>query len=500
MPSIKIDSVKLKDSDRIARRSNKDIVISFDKVFDNANNNLNLFVILKSGYNKNADHFCQYINVFCKYYDEDAEYLTGMLDIKYQIDNKDMAYGFNTFMNDILSYILSDTMVEKILKLVEDQYSINLSTDEKLKEDAQALQFENDHGKAIMAISVACKLTVPLLCHYYAKRGQEMAIAAHARGERELTEKEYFNKVYLYYFPLFQGETDLYNKLVVTANMHINRAIQSEDKMWKRARNKNITPNIQCTRVMNACMIDLLPKYAFSGNMVTMNHIAMPSNINNALIAKDKYEYFDLSITSDGEELSGLEKLEANNAKVSDLDIILSKINIKDTVKKLKKRHDVVITDKEVDYYKKNIKNIYFSELILQFFADDFGGYYDLQSINKRNYICLIIIFKKIMKDIGFRYVHQLLTGNISSKIKRRRVSSKQLDKIACSERYKRVMKSYSMTMTEDDAHNPLKNIAILINTPIELVDWEMKDNTGSDIIIDADVVSDEYLRFIDMM
>ena len=103
------------------------------------------------------------------------------------------------------------------------------------------------------------------------------------------------------------------------------------------------------------------------------------------------------------------------------------------------------------------------------------------------------------MSDLGFFYIPQLLTGNISKTIKRRNISNKQLKHIEESYKFKELMKNYSCVITEDN--NPiLNNIAMLINTPIEYVDYSNKSMLGKDIKVDIGIVVDEYIRFLYMI
>ena len=90
--------------------------------------------------------------------------------------------------------------------MVDDYYEIDLSPTDDIKDiDLHALQFMNEHGKALMALAVAYKLTIPIVCHYYAVNSEKMAELSIARGENPLTIKDYLYKVFVSYFPLFQG-------------------------------------------------------------------------------------------------------------------------------------------------------------------------------------------------------------------------------------------------------------------------------------------------------
>ena len=502
-----IDSESLTIKNPIYIKSNKSIYVAFDKCFTSDNINLNKFNITKAAYNKNADEICRYANVFMKYYDKDKEFLSALLQIKWQIDSMKFDYYRCTFEKDILVYLLSDTIIEKIYKMVDDYYDIDLTSNKKLKNvDLHVLQFCNEHGKTIMALSIACKLTIPVVCHYWAVNADNIILMSEDENDYELNGdvhvpnfRDYLYKIFASYFPLFENGFDLFNKLTMTVNSHLTSTRNSEKVMWKRAANRKITPTSYLDKLMTSVVVDLIPKAIFKKNIIYLIQVAIPQQIKTMLTAKDLCDYCDISVSSRNDELSGLEKMEANSARVSDLDIIISNINIRDSIKKIQKKYNIKISKEELKYYKDHLRSFAFSEIILQFFAKYFGGVYDLKSISKKDYIKLVIIFKKMMKDMGYIYIHQIMTGNISSTIKKRRISSKQLKKIEMSYKFQKAMENYSMGMDIEN-NTTIKVIAALINTPIEYVDYEHNERLNQNIIADPDIVADEYLNFIKLL
>ena len=500
MKKVDIDSEILFVKPAIYKKSGKNVVVEFDKCFDEDKTNLNTFTITKSAYSKKLDEICRYCNVFFKYYDPDKEFITSLLIVKYNIDNINIYYSLRTFMSDIAELLLTDSIIKKIFKMVDDYYEIDLSPTDEIKNlDLHALQFMNEHGKALMALSIAYRLTIPVVCHYYALNAEKMNELNVARGEQPLSIKDYLYRIFLSYFPLFQGDSELYNKLAVTVNSHLTLTKSAEKVLWNRLQNKKITPTTYTDKLIAAIVVDILPKSIFKKNLIYLIQTAMPYQIKTILLAKDKYEYNDISMSAKTDELSGLEKMEANSARISDLDVVISKTNIKKSIRKIEKKYNIEISKEEFDYYRENLRDFAFSDIILQFFSSHFGGYYDLKSITKKNYIRLLIIFKKIMSSMGFIYIHQIMTGNLSKNIKRRKVSTKQLDKIEESRRFQKLMENYSMAM-EKDKNSIMTNIAALINTPVEFVDYAYPDRLGEDIRAEFDIIADEYMRFIKML
>ena len=72
------------------------------------------------------DHMCLYLNYFEKYYDQDKEYLTILCRLKFLIMNGD-GYNKNSFIHDIRRYILSQSIVGKVMALVEYNYTLSLN-------------------------------------------------------------------------------------------------------------------------------------------------------------------------------------------------------------------------------------------------------------------------------------------------------------------------------------------------------------------------------------
>lgn len=483
------------------KKDGKNIYVAFDKCFNVDNiTNLNTFIITKNAYSKNIDCTCRYSNIFFKVYDTDKEFLSALLVIKYQIDNKTVHYPLASFISDICEYLLSDSIIKKIFAMVNDYYSIDLTPSDEVKNiDLHALQFMNEHGKALMALSIAYKLTIPVVCHYYAVNAESIAELYKVKKLPPLTIKNYLYQIFLSYMPLFQGNSELYNKLVVTVNAHLTATRASEKIMWGRARNKKVTPTTYADRLVEAIIVDLLPKAIFSKNLIFLIQVAIPYQIKQLLLAKDKYDYSDISMNIKNDELSGLEKMETNSARISDLDIIISSLNIEETIKKIQKDYEIYPSKEEVKYYKEHLHNFYFSDIVLQFFSKYFGGYYDLKSISRKNYLKLVIIFKRIMKSMGFIYLHQIMTGNSSKVVKRRKISNKQLNKIKDCPQFKKLMEQYSQGIDPDN--NPiLRNIAMIINTPIEYCDYDMPDMEGKEIKPDIEITTDEYIRFLKMI
>ena len=88
LKKVNIDSENLEIKPQIYKKCGNYVIVNFDECFNTDKKNLNTFMIVRPAYKNNLDQICRYSNVFFKYYDKDLEFITGLLSVKYKIDNK----------------------------------------------------------------------------------------------------------------------------------------------------------------------------------------------------------------------------------------------------------------------------------------------------------------------------------------------------------------------------------------------------------------------------
>ena len=82
----------------------------------------------------------------------------------------------------------------------------------------------------------------------------------------------------------------------------------------------------------------------------------------------------------------------------------MSDLNIPMTIRYLKRRFDIEITDDEIDFYIKNhVPSEIQIQLVKSYFAKYFGSYRDLNLCNRKDYITLMLLLKKkLMIELGY--------------------------------------------------------------------------------------------------
>lgn len=211
----KITTWKPKPEDCIVRSDGKVFIINFDKIFtpEDVVVSYNRFMIKKASYEKQLDVIVRYINFFMKFYDTDNEMALNYLKIKYAIDNEKLFTEDNPdqLIDLIYEIFFSDSIIEKINQLVEDNYLDDIESSEeskkyinKEKKHLESLEFTNKHIKILLRISFGMKCIAPIMLHY--------VFLNNIKLERDS------DLIYTFYkrlFDIFSDDVNIYNKLYV---------------------------------------------------------------------------------------------------------------------------------------------------------------------------------------------------------------------------------------------------------------------------------------------
>ena len=166
-------------SQMYVQQDGKTFVCNFSKVIHEPElEKYDHFYIKKASYENQLDLITHDINFFINWYDTDQELVNAYLKIKFETDEKhtftpDNMDAYISFLYEIL---FTDTIVEKINRLVDDNYldDIEVDSDEKRKKyqknekkHLESLEFTNQHIKILLRISFAMKMMCPAMFHYH---------------------------------------------------------------------------------------------------------------------------------------------------------------------------------------------------------------------------------------------------------------------------------------------------------------------------------------------
>lgn len=174
----KINTWKPKDYQVIVEKDGKLFVCHFDRLFGHKSKltPYSRFLIGKESYINQLDVITAYTNFFINNYDFDNELAMAYLKCKFALDKKKLfaEEDMNSYIDFIYEVMFTDTMVDKIVRMVEENYLDDIeSTDDDSKKyvkndkkHLESLEFTNQHIKILLEISFSMKIMSPVLFHY----------------------------------------------------------------------------------------------------------------------------------------------------------------------------------------------------------------------------------------------------------------------------------------------------------------------------------------------
>ena len=208
-----INTWKVSIEDKMVDSDGKLYVVKFDKIFGIKELGIyNRFSIKKGSYENQLDIITRYTNFFMKFYDEDNELAMAYIRCKFAIDkeklfDKDTMQGMIDFLYETM---ITPTMVEKIERMVEENYLDDIETVKdgkyvlKEKKYLESLEFTNEHIKILLCISFCMKIMSPVIFHYFAINVIKLD-----------SDSLYIFKFYEKLFEVFGTRCNMYNKLFV---------------------------------------------------------------------------------------------------------------------------------------------------------------------------------------------------------------------------------------------------------------------------------------------
>lgn len=469
------------------------VYIPFDVIFDHQLNyeQLNQFIIGRPLYAdpEKLEIITHYMNYFFEFYDTENEVLLSYLRLKYLVDDKENKLSKKVFIKLMYSTIFTERIKEKIKQCVEDNY-IRHIVDNPKKKYAQNLQFTDDHIKLLLAISLSMKIMVPIMFHYINRKGLSK------------------NKIYDFYedlFTMYSDEIDIYRKLKETVTNAVMYNASRNKLSWKQREIRGIDTLTQADILLKKNIIsDSIFRYTFKDNLIAFNMVMIREQLNYFL--KEKYPDMPAEISNDEnvDGLSGIDKLEMNSFKIDESMIILTDVNTKDTIKRLKKEMKIKIPKGERYFYEDHHQiNQFQVQLVHYFYARRFGGYRDLNMLKRQQYIQLLVLLKRRLQALGLVYLPQIITGNITKLNKRKRANRRFVSKIEDSSVYQQLVNDKFSTLNELPGKQDLimSLLSTILNSEFTYVDFDNPEKLGEVIQIEnEDIMCDEFLHFLNQI
>lgn len=508
-------------------RNGKNFVVHFDKIYGMSKlKNYNSFPITKTSYQNQLDTIVRYTNFFIHFYDEEQELPNAYLKLRTVMDADDCPFGPDdkeAFIDFLYQIMFTPTMVEKIKRMVEENYLDDIESgplDEKKKgykanekKHLESLEFTNQHIKILLAISFGMKILCPVMFYFCQNNGIVI-------DKKTLVIYNFYEKL----FDIFNEDCNMFNKLYVYVKTKVLESNSNNAIMYDQRQIFGIdlyTVISQFTKVI--LISENMVKYKFnehwnpkqrkySENIIGFNKTIIKYQITYFL--KEQYEknLAELSNTKNNEGLSGIDKMAMHLDKYDEGSVLLADLNIDMTIRRIREMVDIPISEEEIDY---QMRHMDFSDIqteyIRAFYARYFGNYSDLALIPKRDMVILTLIMKKILLiDLGYDVDSQsikyaalpyILSGNLEDRIVNRMVrNSKFIESLENSYKYQRLVnEDYKMLQEIDGKNDFIKSrLSTIINTKFSYVAYEAPELLSKEILYDESQIADELCTFLE--
>ena len=490
---IPVDEWIPEEEDKVMTYAGKCVIIPFDKFLDRVNTDyLNIFYIsFKDSYVNQLDRIALHVNYFIKYYDEDDELLMNYYYCKFMIDSKKTNPSRKSMIKWLYKYFVTPSMYRKVMKFVEDNYRIDLAQNkEPDKQYTESLEFTNRHAILLMVISTFIKMMIPIVMHYISV----------IKGKPEV------KNLILYYRPLFDliyevEHVNLYAKLFHSINVKVNINESNNQPIWDKYEANSIDAVSYTEELLDKNLIvDNIFKYNFYQSIISFNSVILKTQLQYRCVKNFGITMREISTEKDSDGLSYLDKLEMDTVKIDENIILLSKVNIKDTIKRIKKQTKIKISKDERNFYLKHTKiNPIGKSLVFYYYSKIFGGFTDLNHITIKRYMELMILMKRRLAVNGFIFLSQIISANIDGRINNRLIhNNKLLDKIRKTKTYQNIVNNKYSTLEKAGKDDTiLAMLSSLVNTDFTLVDYDEPEKMGTPLYCDFDTLAQEFLEFV---
>ena len=506
----KIDKWKPKKEDLYATYEGKVLIFDFARAFGRPNLAVyNRFFVDKTSYEKQLGVISHYINFFVTFYDEDNEFKNAYVKIKMALD-KYRIFGpdnMSDLINLIYLVLFSPTMVEKIRRMVEDNYvaDIEEGSNEKYvnkeKRHLESLEFNNKHMKVLHAISFAMKIIAPILFHY-----TKINII---KIEKD---SDIIFKFYKRLFPLFSGpDMNIYNKLFVYVKTKVLDSKSHNSPIFEQRDILGVDQYLVIRSFLQKVIIsENIVKYKLNENVIGFNKTIVKYQLMYFLKEQHDKNLTEVTNSKNSDGLSGLDKMSMNLSKIDEGAVIYAEVMVEDGIARILRDRDYNITQDEINYYLKyhNPSDEQIT-LVTEYWSSYFGSPRNLDLIDPESYMKLMLILKRELIMIAGGRENQfssnklayLLSGNIETRVHTKLLrNSRFTASVAESYLYKKLIEEKYKNILTVRPEYLLQLLNSIINSHTTYVVYEKPELLGTPIEYNEEEIADEALFFLNMI
>lgn len=455
---------------------------------------LNAFILAsKRCYNGQImrEHLPHYLNYFEKFYDKDKELLWCMCNCKITIDTT-QSYTKDQFMSDLRRYILSPSICAKARMMNEDNYNLNLDSKHYKHDKNAALIYTDRHAKMLMWVSLMMNMCIPLITHYvYVYKVPDVnSFILHV-----------FSSIFMM-LPI-----NMYNKLCETSITNIQKNSTRNEVLWNKQdiRGKNVMTH--ALESVNNIILNIMPKYNYTDNIIFFNYTSINKNTYYQ-VTGTQYEYTYVPLSSairDNDNNSIFDKYESYLTKTNEALLLQNRCACRETMKSIELMFGP-FTQKEIDFYmlrlldeNGSVINDFQKGLVFNLFYKYFGDIQTINSINKIDYIKLIIAAKKLLLSNNMVVLPYIISGKLERFQNKKSINKREQLRLSKIPVYDVIKEKYKSEKIELYI---LSLIGTILASKFEIIEPNDPDLDGTVIDKDKipDLICEEVLTYVTMI
>jgi len=480
----KMDSWEIPKQDALVTNVRNLIIMPITNVLGCQSDTLDMFVIRpKKCYNSQVvrDHICLVDNYFEKYFDPDKELLMVIARIKYMIDNW-AGYTKEAFIHDIRNYILCESIKQKVRKLADYNYALELS----YKNLTASLQYTDEHAKTLLMMSIFMNFVIPLITHF-------------ANKNREPEIDEFIMDVYDDILTMY--DTNIFSKLFETSYSNVSKSEYKNAPLWMKQDIRGKDSVTHSRDSVDNIILNIMPKYAFDRNIVALNYTSIQKN-TSCQILDIGYEFGFVPLSSSKRDAdsdnasSEFDKYEASILKTSEALAIQNQVNCEETMNTIRSQYGP-FDPNEITFQRNRLKNAegsfingFQKQLIYNIFYKYFGDVEAIKSIQPAtDYIEMMLAAKKILLENHMIIMPYVISAKVEKLVPRKSINKKEEKELLQSPYYPMLIDKYK---SDKIINNILGTLATVISSSFRIIDYHNPAIDGKKIDTIPSIVMEE--------
>lgn len=434
------------------------------------------------------------------------EFILNYLSLKMNIDDGGelTKIHYHIFIAELINLLTKNLM--KIIKHYVDsiyQGSMDEAIDMEKHSFEMSTTFVDADIKQLCYVKYAGNLLIPLCTHYCNLMS------------RDVDSKEFFLDLYKTLFQKVSEGSDLdtMSKLHKYVTMIVNNAFKTHKQIYNRMTISGTTKDNEIEEVFSKILTTIITKLqpkdtipAFIAEAIKNSSSKFkPREDDGYNVLQGFSDDFVHSGGDDNSVVTEAERMESRITRPDELLKLVRKYSPDDTINKISLRYGIFVDNyEEYKFYaEKMILHDYQTKIIFQTFSHIYGGYENMFDNNRHNYIRLLILTEKYLKNLGLNIIADYLCAiNVGFSFQNRWSGKVSDRKLFEDPRYDKIIDSkYKFSKAQFEKRNFIRDDIVLLANNIykynsfnNLKNGTIINHTDEELI---DAVLDYYLKCV---